>query len=203
MQLLNLPRSSSTPPVRPLLSAAAAAADRRPVTSARGGELSAPVTGQPAVVGVPVHAVPTPEAGGSDDQQPAPEQRTRFGGRKVQPLEPPPASDPPPAASERAKGSRKWFGPSQSEKDLRAMQARLSGLGEEEQQQVDGAARYLQTRWRAMKHDVMMTEYMRTMYSQPDLEKARKHAESFLPKDRHGRLYPHSPRVAHGRRPAG
>ena len=44
--------------------------------------------------------------------------------------------------------------------------------------------------WRAMKHAVMLTEYMRTMYSQPDIEKARKHADTFLPKDRHGRLYP-------------
>ena len=70
------------------------------------------------------------------------------------------------------------------------MQARLAVLGEEEQRQVDGAARYLQGRWRALKHDVMMTEYMRTMYSQPDLEKARKHADAFLPKDRHGKLYP-------------
>ena len=28
------------------------------------------------------------------------------------------------------------------------------------------------------------------MYSQPDIEKARKHADAFLPKDRHGKLYP-------------
>lgn len=41
-----------------------------------------------------------------------------------------------------------------------------------------------------MKHAVMLTEYMRTMYSQPDIEKARKHADAFLPKDRHGKLYP-------------
>ena len=41
-----------------------------------------------------------------------------------------------------------------------------------------------------MKHAVMLTEYMRTVYSQPDIEKARKHADAFLPKDRHGRLYP-------------
>lgn len=41
-----------------------------------------------------------------------------------------------------------------------------------------------------MKHAVMLIEYMRTMYSQPDIEKARKHADAFLPKDRHGKLYP-------------
>ena len=41
-----------------------------------------------------------------------------------------------------------------------------------------------------MKHAVMLTEYLRTMYSQPDIEKARKHADAFLPKDRHGKLYP-------------
>ena len=36
----------------------------------------------------------------------------------------------------------------------------------------------------------MITEYMRSMYSQPELRKAKRHAEHFLPKDRHGRLYP-------------
>ena len=35
-----------------------------------------------------------------------------------------------------------------------------------------------------MKHAVMLTEYMRTVYSQPDIEKARKHADAFLPKVR-------------------
>ena len=78
-----------------------------------------------------------------------------------------------------------------SESNTRWAQGGMAAvLGEEEQRQVDGAARYLQGRWRALKHDVMMTEYMRTMYSQPDLDKARKHASSFLPKDRHGKLYP-------------
>eukprot|EP00966_Prymnesium_polylepis_P258447 5970081-Prymnesium_polylepis.1 len=52
------------------------------------------------------------------------------------------------------------------------------------------AARRLQRFWRRSKHHVMMIEYMRAMYSQPDLEKAKKHAENFLPKDRHGNLYP-------------
>ena len=51
-------------------------------------------------------------------------------------------------------------------------------------------ARVCASSWRAMKHAVMLTEYMRTVYSQPDIEKARKHADTFLPKDRHGRLYP-------------
>ena len=51
-------------------------------------------------------------------------------------------------------------------------------------------ARVCACSWRAMKHAVMLTEYMRTVYSQPDIEKARKHADAFLPKDRHGRLYP-------------
>ena len=51
-------------------------------------------------------------------------------------------------------------------------------------------ARVCACSWRAMKHAVMLTEYMRTVYSQPDIDKARKHADAFLPKDRHGRLYP-------------
>ena len=55
---------------------------------------------------------------------------------------------------------------------------------------LDSTALSCASSWRAMKHAVMLTEYMRTMYSQPDIEKARKHADAFLPKDRHGKLYP-------------
>ena len=52
------------------------------------------------------------------------------------------------------------------------------------------AARRVQSVWRHSVHGVMMKEYLRASYSQPDIEKARKHAEFFLPKDRHGNLYP-------------
>ncbi|KAL1522119.1 hypothetical protein AB1Y20_021761 [Prymnesium parvum] len=52
------------------------------------------------------------------------------------------------------------------------------------------AAARVQGFWRRLKHDILMKEDMRAMYSQPDLEKAKRHAENFLPKDRHGNLYP-------------
>ena len=77
-----------------------------------------------------------------------------------------------------------------TDKEVDAMRETLAAMGSDELQQVEGAVSYLQGRWRAMKHNVMMTEYMRTVYSQPDLSKARKHADAFLPKDRHGKLYP-------------
>ena len=52
------------------------------------------------------------------------------------------------------------------------------------------AAALVQRRWRRGKQHIFLIESLRRLYSQPDIEKAKKHAESFLPKDRLGNLYP-------------
>jgi len=135
-------------------------------------------------MGVPVRTDSNVNTGAEDAAQ-----QQRRGGRHTKVHV---ARTEPQRTTDRPKRSRRWcwFGLGQTEKDVAALQDWLGGMSETECRQVDSAVRYLQERWRAMKHAVMLTEYMRTMYSQPDIEKARKHADAFLPKDRHGKLYP-------------
>jgi hypothetical protein len=66
----------------------------------------------------------------------------------------------------------------------------LTAMSPDEFESVHAAASRLQNRWRACQQKVMLQEYMRAVYSQPDLDKARKHGVGFLPKDRHGNLLP-------------
>ena len=66
----------------------------------------------------------------------------------------------------------------------------ISAMSEPQLEAVNSAASRVQARWRGCQQKVMIQEYMRHVYSQPDLEKAKKHAENFLPKDRHGHLFP-------------
>ena len=70
------------------------------------------------------------------------------------------------------------------------LQKVLAAMSVEEHAHINSAASRLQRRWRACQQKVMLQEYMRNVYSQPDLEKAKQHAVSFLPKDRHGHLFP-------------
>ena len=73
---------------------------------------------------------------------------------------------------------------------LHALQASLEGMGAESRANANSAAALVQRRWRQGKQHIFLIESLRRVYSQPDIEKAKKHAESFLPKDRFGNLYP-------------
>ena len=108
----------------------------------RGGaplEITGQVTGQPAVVGVPVRT-------GADDPSGSTDQQQRKGRHTRVHIAPAPGAEPPRTA-DRAKRSR-WFGLSQTEKEVAALQERLAGMDETEHMQVEGAARHLQERWR-------------------------------------------------------
>ena len=90
----------------------------------------------------------------------------------------------PPARRRQKKVTRK------TAELLQQLAESLQSMSAEERGQADGAARAVQQRWREVRRHVVLIESLRSLYSQPDLEKARKHAESFLPKDRHGLLFP-------------
>lgn len=99
------------------------------------------MTGQPAVVGVPVRA-------GADDPSGSATQRPNGRHTKVR-IAPTPGTEPHRTA-DRAKSSRRsWFGLGQTEKEVVALQERLEGMSETERRQADGAVRYLQERWRS------------------------------------------------------
>lgn len=66
----------------------------------------------------------------------------------------------------------------------------LAAMSPDEFETINLAAARLQRRWRECQQKVLVEEYTRAAYSQPDLEKAKKHAVGFLPKDRHGHLFP-------------
>lgn len=70
------------------------------------------------------------------------------------------------------------------------LQREISSTSEAELAQLHSSASRIQSSWRSCQRKVLLQEFMRHVYSQPDLSKARKHAQNFLPKDRHGNLYP-------------
>ena len=92
---------------------------------------------------------------------------------------------PPPSASRKPrKMSRK-----QAEA-LNALQRDLAEMSSEGRSLAERGAIVIQRRWRNVRQHVFLIESLRRLYSQPDLEKARKHAETFLPKDRFGNPHP-------------
>ena len=72
---------------------------------------------------------------------------------------------------------------------LKAMQERIASMSTEQRAAANRAACSIQRCWRSIRQHTFLHESLRRLYSQPDMEKARKHAETFLPKDRFGQMY--------------
>ena len=90
----------------------------------------------------------------------------------------------PPAPARKKRMSRR------EAEIVAACDRRFEAMDSAGQERVADAARYVQRFWRETVSHTMYIEKLRREHFKPSLDKARRHAISFLPKDRHGQLYP-------------
>ena len=134
------PVSKSPQSARPLARSNSMSSNSRPLVATSptpAPESTRPVTGQSAVMGVPVCT----DTGAEDAAQ-----QQRRGGRHTK-VHVAPGNEPQRTTADRPERSRRsWFGLGQTEKEVAALQDRLGGMNEAECRQVDSAVRYLQER---------------------------------------------------------
>jgi len=66
----------------------------------------------------------------------------------------------------------------------------FEAMGSDGRDHIDASVRRVQRIWRGAVRHTMRIEQLRREHYKPDIEKARRHAISFLPKDRHGQTFP-------------